>query len=47
MYFQVIHAEMPVHEPGLPDPQGLQLWASFPDTLATSNRYLTPFFSED
>ncbi|GJJ12161.1 hypothetical protein Clacol_006402 [Clathrus columnatus] len=27
---QVIHAEMPVHGPGLPDPQGLQLWIDLP-----------------
>lgn len=26
----VIHAEMPVHAPGQPDPRGLQLWVDLP-----------------
>ena len=26
----IIHAEMPVHEPGSPDPRGLQLWVDLP-----------------
>ncbi|OCH95507.1 hypothetical protein OBBRIDRAFT_720226 [Obba rivulosa] len=26
----IIHAEMPVHEPGHPDPRGLQLWVDLP-----------------
>ncbi|KAF7312988.1 hypothetical protein MKEN_00983500 [Mycena kentingensis (nom. inval.)] len=26
----IIHAEMPVHEPGQPDPRGLQLWVNLP-----------------
>ena len=26
----VIHAEMPVHAPGQPDPRGLQLWIDLP-----------------
>ncbi|KAF7793035.1 hypothetical protein EIP86_004140 [Pleurotus ostreatoroseus] len=26
----IIHAEMPVHEPGKPDPRGLQLWVDLP-----------------
>ena len=26
----VIHAEMPVHEPGKSDPRGLQLWVDLP-----------------
>ncbi|KAH6918630.1 pirin domain-containing protein [Coprinopsis sp. MPI-PUGE-AT-0042] len=26
----IIHAEMPVHEPGKPDPQGFQLWIDLP-----------------
>ena len=26
----VIHAEMPVHAPGYPDPRGLQLWVDLP-----------------
>ncbi|KAF5365736.1 hypothetical protein D9758_003291 [Tetrapyrgos nigripes] len=26
----IIHAEMPVHEEGLPDPRGLQLWLDLP-----------------
>ena len=28
--FTVIHAEMPVHEPGEPEPRGLQLWVDLP-----------------
>ncbi len=27
---QVIHAEMPVHDPGKPEPRGLQLWVDLP-----------------
>jgi len=26
----IIHAEMPVHAPGLPEPRGLQLWVDLP-----------------
>lgn len=26
----VMHAEMPVREPGKPDPRGLQLWLDLP-----------------
>jgi len=26
----IIHAEMPVHDPGMPDPRGLQLWIDLP-----------------
>lgn len=26
----IIHAEMPVHVPGSPDPRGLQLWVDLP-----------------
>ncbi|KAI0797680.1 RmlC-like cupin domain-containing protein [Abortiporus biennis] len=26
----IIHAEMPVHEPGMPDPRGMQLWVDLP-----------------
>jgi hypothetical protein len=26
----IIHAEMPVHAPGSPDPRGLQLWVDLP-----------------
>jgi redox-sensitive bicupin YhaK (pirin superfamily) len=26
----VLHAEMPVEEPGLPEPRGLQLWVDLP-----------------
>jgi redox-sensitive bicupin YhaK (pirin superfamily) len=26
----IIHAEMPVHAPGQPDPRGLQLWVDLP-----------------
>ena len=26
----IIHAEMPVHGPGLPNPRGLQLWIDLP-----------------
>lgn len=26
----IIHAEMPVHEPGKPDPVGFQLWIDLP-----------------
>jgi len=26
----IIHAEMPVHEPGKPEPRGLQLWVDLP-----------------
>lgn len=26
----VIHAEMPVHAPGVPEPRGLQLWVDLP-----------------
>jgi redox-sensitive bicupin YhaK (pirin superfamily) len=26
----IIHAEMPVHAEGLPDPRGLQLWVDLP-----------------
>lgn len=28
--FPVIHAEMPVQEPGQPEPRGLQLWVDLP-----------------
>jgi hypothetical protein len=28
----IIHAEMPVHEKGFPDPRGLQLWIDLPKT---------------
>lgn len=28
--FAVIHAEMPVNEPGKPEPRGLQLWVDLP-----------------
>jgi hypothetical protein len=28
--FTVIHAEMPVQEPGKPEPRGLQLWVDLP-----------------
>jgi quercetin 2,3-dioxygenase len=30
LLFPVIHAEMPVHEPGKPEPHGLQLWIDLP-----------------
>jgi redox-sensitive bicupin YhaK (pirin superfamily) len=30
LLFPVIHAEMPVHEPGKPEPRGLQLWIDLP-----------------
>lgn len=30
LYILVIHAEMPVHTPGQPDPKGLQLWVDLP-----------------
>lgn len=26
----IIHAEMPIHVPGSPDPRGLQLWVDLP-----------------
>jgi hypothetical protein len=26
----IIHAEMPVHAPGVPEPRGLQLWIDLP-----------------
>jgi len=26
----IIHAEMPVHAPGVPEPRGLQLWVDLP-----------------
>lgn len=26
----IIHAEMPVHEEGAPEPRGLQLWVDLP-----------------
>lgn len=26
----IIHAEMPVHGPGQPEPRGLQLWVDLP-----------------
>ena len=30
LLFPVIHAEMPVTEPGKPEPRGLQLWVDLP-----------------
>lgn len=29
-FLAVIHAEMPVNEPGKPEPRGLQLWIDLP-----------------
>lgn len=30
----IIHAEMPVHAEGQPDPRGLQLWVDLPKKVA-------------
>lgn len=27
----IMHAEMPLHEPGQPDPEGMQLWIDLPE----------------
>lgn len=36
----IIHAEMPVHAPGIPDPRGLQLWVDLPKQVRVSPREL-------
>lgn len=38
----IVHAEMPVHENGSPDPQGLQLWIDLPK----ENRMVPPDYQE-
>ncbi|KAF8527145.1 RmlC-like cupin domain-containing protein, partial [Hysterangium stoloniferum] len=39
-YFNtVIHAEMPVRGPGIPDPQGLQLWIDLPKEVILRTTY--------
>lgn len=35
----VIHSEIPVHGPGLPNPMGLQLWVDLPG-MSTVPSYL-------
>jgi redox-sensitive bicupin YhaK (pirin superfamily) len=32
----IIHAEMPVHAKGFPDPRGLQLWVDLPKQVRQS-----------
>lgn len=32
----IIHAEMPVHTDGAPDPRGLQLWVDLPKEVRRS-----------
>jgi redox-sensitive bicupin YhaK (pirin superfamily) len=34
----IIHAEMPIHVPGSPDPRGLQLWVDLPKQVQL-NKY--------
>lgn len=36
----IIHAEMPVHEEGLPDPRGMQLWIDLPREVSFPRVYL-------
>jgi len=36
----IIHSEIPVHGPGLPNPMGLQLWVDLPG-MPTAPSYLS------
>lgn len=35
----IIHAEMPVHTPGAPDPRGLQLWVDLPKQVSITSSF--------
>ena len=37
----VIHSEIPVHGPGLPNPMGLQLWVDLPGMFSTLSYLIT------
>lgn len=37
----IIHAEMPVHKDGAPDPRGLQLWIDLPKEVRHHLTYVT------
>lgn len=40
----VIHAEMPVQGPGIPEPRGLQLWVDLPKKVRSPRVYLALAF---
>lgn len=37
----VIHSEIPVHGPGLPNPMGLQLWVDLPGVFSATSYLVT------
>jgi redox-sensitive bicupin YhaK (pirin superfamily) len=37
----VIHSEIPVHGPGLPNPMGLQLWVDLPGVFSAPSYLVT------
>ena len=37
----VIHSEIPVHGPGLPNPMGFQLWVDLPGMFSSPSYFVT------